>query len=59
MEIETGMLKWSGRVPPLDLTNVSVCPIETVKQWHKMHPNLKKNYDHSRIESDGLPLGRK
>lgn len=56
MQVESGIPKWSGRVPPLDLTNVSVCPSETEKRWHKIQPISKKNYD-NRIGTDGLPLG--
>lgn len=36
MEIETsmdGITKWTGRVPPLDLSSVSVCPRETEHRW--------------------------
>lgn len=55
MQVETGLPKWSGRVPPLDLTNVSVCPSETEKRWHKIQPISKKNYD-NRIGTDGLPI---
>lgn len=57
MQVETGLPKWSGRVPPLDLTSVSVCPRETEKRWHKIQPISKKNYD-SRIGTDGLPIGK-
>lgn len=57
MQVETGLPKWSGRVPPLDLTSVSVCPRETEKRWHKIQPITKRSYD-SRIGADGLPLGK-
>lgn len=57
MQVETGLPKWSGRVPPLDLTSVSVCPRETERRWHKIQPISKKSYD-SRIGTDGLPIGR-
>lgn len=57
MQVETGLPKWSGRVPPLDLTSVSVCPRETEKRWHKIQPISKKNSD-CRIGTDGLPVGK-
>jgi len=47
--------KWTGRVPPLDLSNVSVCPKETEQRWHKMQSNAKKIHD-SKKGSDGLPI---
>lgn len=56
MQVETGLPKWSGRVPPLDLTSVTVCPRETEKRWQKIQPISRKNYD-NRIGTDGLPIG--
>lgn len=56
MQVETGLPKWAGRVPPLDLTGVTVCPRETERRWHKMQPNPKKTYDY-KIGNDGLPIG--
>lgn len=56
MQVETGVNKWTGRVPPLDLSNVSVCPKETEQRWHKMHSNAKKIHD-SKKGTDGLPIG--
>lgn len=57
MQVETGLQKWSGRVPPLDLTSVSVCPRETEQRWHKTQTTSRKNCD-SRIGTDGLPIGK-
>lgn len=57
MQVESGINKWMGRVPPLDLSNVSVCPKETEQRWHKMQPNPKKAMD-SKRGNDGLPIGK-
>lgn len=57
MQVESGLSKWNGRVPPLDLSNVSVCPRETEKRWHKIQPTPRQaSYDVKR-SSDGLPIG--
>lgn len=56
MQVESGINKWTGRVPPLDLSNVSVCPNETEQRWHKIQPSPKKSYDAKR-GNDGLPIG--
>lgn len=59
MQVENGMPKWTGRVPPLDLSSVSVCPRETERRWHKIQPstNQKSMYD-TKIGNDGLPIGK-
>lgn len=61
MQFENGMTKWAGRVPPLDLSGVTVCPRETDRRWHKIQPSQcpKTMYgcDH-KIGNDGLPIGR-
>lgn len=67
MEIERGMPKWgsNNRVPPLNLSSVSVCPSETEKRWNtathgnngtpvNKRPDIKKSW----IGSDGLPVGK-
>lgn len=57
MQVESGLTKWNGRVPPLDLSNVSVCPRETEQRWHKIQPAPRQMaYDVKRT-SDGLPIG--
>lgn len=57
MQVENGMTKWAGRVPPLDLSSVSVCPHETERRWHQIKPtNHKSQYD-NRMGNDGLPIG--
>lgn len=65
MEIERGMPKWSSnnRVPPLNLTSVSVCPSETEKRWNfatqnnNCSNNKKSETKKSWIGNDGLPVG--
>lgn len=69
MEIERRM-KWSGRVPPLDLSSVSVCPRETEQQWKKVNNilNNSRNINHTHqihrifnydyMEIDNLPRGK-
>lgn len=59
MQVENGMTKWAGRVPPLDLSGVSVCPNETERRWHQIKPtiNHKLQYD-NRMGNDGLPIGK-
>lgn len=58
MQVESGINKWTGRVPPLDLSNVSVCPCETEQRWHKIQSNPKKMGHNMKGKSDGLPIGR-
>lgn len=60
MQVERGINKWTGRVPPLDLSNVTVCPKETRHRWSKVQPSpqkAQKAHDGKR-GSDGLPIGR-
>lgn len=72
MQIETGIAtKWAGRVPPLDLSAVTVCPRETECRWtttmqQQHHINhhyqrsprkmLMKHKQQQRTGSDGLPV---
>lgn len=66
MQIETGMpAKWSGRVPPLDLSAVTVCPRETECRWTSTHqqrninsPRKTIKQNRQRIGPDGLPVGK-
>lgn len=68
MEVEStnNMAKWNGRVPPLDLSGVSVCPRETERRWSRMQQQnhiSPKDYDHHghqhhKIGADGLPIGK-
>lgn len=39
--------KWAsaGRVPPLDLSGVTVCPRETKRQWHQLNNNNHNDTD--------------
>ncbi|XP_059614002.1 uncharacterized protein LOC132260093 [Phlebotomus argentipes] len=59
MEVESS--KWSNRVPPLNITNVSVCPKETDCCWTSIR-KASKNTKHSwqnpsyRIQTDDLPI---
>lgn len=57
MQVESGLNKWNGRVPPLDLSNVSVCPRETEQRWHKIQPNSRQMSHEVKRTSDGLPIG--
>lgn len=57
MQVESGLGKWNGRVPPLDLSNVSVCPRETEQRWHKIQPNSRQMNFEAKRSSDGLPIG--
>lgn len=61
MQVESGMTKWAGRVPPLDLSSVSVCPRETEHRWRStIHPSPKKHHHQQydqKIGADGLPIG--
>lgn len=57
MQVESGLGKWNGRVPPLDLSNVSVCPRETEQRWHKIQPNSRQMNFEVKRSSDGLPIG--
>lgn len=77
MQVESGLrmsaaAKWSGagRVPPLDLSAVSVCPRETEHRWRHSGNNndggiqlmkcpSKKslNIQEQRLGNDGLPFG--
>lgn len=52
MQVESGISKYAGRVPPLDLSNVSVCPRDNGQRW-KQSPK-KSNIERT---SDGLPIG--
>lgn len=66
MQIENGIsTKWAGRVPPLDLSAVTVCPRETQCRWtstmqqhHQQRSPRKMMMKHNRqrIASDGLPI---
>lgn len=68
MQIETGISqKWAGRVPPLDLSAVTVCPRETECRWtttmqQQQHNNqrgsLRMTMAHPRNYNggDGLPI---
>lgn len=56
MQVESGLNKWNGRVPPLDLSNVSVCPRETEQRWHKVQNPRQMAFEMKR-SSDGLPIG--
>lgn len=72
MQVETGIggiTKWTGRVPPLDLSSVSVCPSETEHRWakamqkHTTSPKKSANntFEHNphqlcRMGSDNLPI---
>lgn len=65
MEIERGMPKWgsNNRVPPLNLSSVSVCPSETEKRWNSAtqggtNVNKRSDTKKSWIGSDGLPVGK-
>lgn len=71
MEVESSnnMAKWNGRVPPLDLSGVSVCPRETERRWSRMQQQnhmTSKHYEHHtntslqhhKIGVDGLPIGK-
>lgn len=57
MQVENGISnKWSGRVPPLDLSAVSVCPNETEHRWKSsIQKPTRAHYDY-RTGSDGLPI---
>lgn len=58
MQFENGLNKWNGRVPPLDLSNVSVCPRETEQRWHDIiKPKSRKMVCDRKKTSDGLPIG--
>lgn len=57
MQVESGISKYAGRVPPLDLTNVSVCPRDSDQRWNKMQSSPKKSHNFDRT-SDGLPIGK-
>lgn len=57
MQFENGLNKWNGRVPPLDLSNVSVCPRETEHRWDELvRPRPLKMYNERR-QIDRLPIG--
>lgn len=70
MQIESEMPKWNNnRVPPLDLSSVSICPVETEKRWNslqknksgqqdKPHNSLIKIHRKNQLGSDGLPIGK-
>lgn len=64
MQVENGsMTKWTGRVPPLDLSGVSVCPRETDHRWHQQtkstvsNKNMYANGTVNGLSADGLPCG--
>lgn len=57
MEVERRYNKWTRRVPPLDLTNVNVCPREAENRWHKIQPSPKKMAFNVRSSDDRLPFG--
>lgn len=57
MQVESGFTKYSGRVPPLDLSNVNVCQRDSDLRWNKMptsHP--KKVPQDIHYGTDGLPI---
>ncbi|XP_063702944.1 uncharacterized protein LOC134832740 [Culicoides brevitarsis] len=62
MEIERGMPKWTNnnRVPPLNLSSVSVCPSETEKRWNTAtQVNIVKRTENKKTwygMDDGLPV---
>lgn len=58
MQFENGLNKWNSRVPPLDLSTVSVCPRETERRWHEIVvPKPKRVLCERRRAIDGLPTG--
>lgn len=58
MQFENGLNKWNGRVPPLDLSTVSVCPRETEQRWHEIvMPKPRKMFYERRRIIDCLPIG--
>lgn len=54
MQVESGISKYAGRVPPLDLSNVSVCSRDNSQRWNKVQQGAMKTIERS---SDGLPIG--
>lgn len=65
MQIETGIsAKWAGRVPPLDLSAVTVCPRETECRWTSMQQHQQQRsprkmlmkHHRQRMGHDGLPV---
>lgn len=59
MQFENGLNKWNSRVPPLDLSTVSVCPRETERRWHEIVvPKPKRVLCERRRAIDGLPAGQ-
>lgn len=62
MQVERGINKWAGRVPPLDLSTVTVCPRETEHRWNKMQPPQQKPMKKTTVTkrgADGLPIGKR
>ncbi|CAD7078098.1 unnamed protein product [Hermetia illucens] len=69
MQVESGFTKYSGRVPPLDLSNVNVCARDSDLRWNKMPTSIsasttsssgasisKKPAQEIQMGSDGLPI---
>lgn len=69
MQLESEMTKWNNnRVPPLDLSSVTICPVETEKRWNSLQKNIRshekshtaaarRNRRRQQLGSDGLPIG--
>lgn len=57
MQVERGLNKWTGRVPPLDLSNVNSCQREAEHRWHKTHSSPKRMCYGMHSGNDGLPFG--
>lgn len=60
MQVERGLSKWNGRVPPLNLSTINVyTQKEQQNQWERMRlTNGKYLNCQQKIGCDGLPIGK-